>query len=125
MNLDFRAIRLRTRRQQGLDDDVSADIVDDVVRLTRSHTNSTTGLARRITARPSWTSEGEHRDDTPMTGSKVPATVCEEMVELSLKAKDAGGMQPLIARVPALDIESTLERSVSAAGVAAPEVRLS
>ncbi len=64
MNLDFRAIRLRTRRQQGLDDDVSVDIVDDVVRLTRSHTNSTTGLARRISANPSWTSEGQRRDDT-------------------------------------------------------------
>jgi len=36
VTLDFHAIRLSTRRQQGLDDDLSVDIVDDVVRLTRS-----------------------------------------------------------------------------------------
>lgn len=120
MNLDFRAIRLRTRRQQGLDDDVSVDIVDDVVRLTRSHINSTTGLARRITAHPSWTSEGERRDDTQMTSSKGPSAVCGEMVELSLRAEEAGGMQPLIASVPALDIEAAFGSSVSTEGVAVP-----
>lgn len=78
MNLDFRAIRLRTRRQQGLDDDLSVDIVDDVVRLTRSRTNSTPALAS-IAAHPTSPSERERHDDTdlqrlPRFGAGQPAS---------------------------------------------------
>ena len=64
MNLDFSAVRLRTRRQQGLNDDLSVDIVDAVVRLTRSHTISTPGLPPGIAADPSSASEAKRYDYT-------------------------------------------------------------
>jgi hypothetical protein len=64
MNLDIRAIRLRTRRQQGLNDDLSVDIVDAVVRLTRIHSDATPGLARGIAAHPSSARDEERHNDT-------------------------------------------------------------
>jgi hypothetical protein len=56
VSLDYRAIRLRTRRQQGLGDDLPVDIVDDVVRIARSRTDSTSSPRRSIAAHPTSTS---------------------------------------------------------------------
>ncbi len=67
MNLDYRAIRLRTRHQQGLGDDLPVDIVDDVVRIARGRKDSTSGPRRSIAALPTSTSDGVLMSVEPRT----------------------------------------------------------
>jgi len=53
MSLDFRAIRLRTRQEQEFADDLPTNVVDEVVRLTRSEPSLGTKVRRSIAVRKS------------------------------------------------------------------------